>query len=1234
MRRIGYIFLGLLAFLLLVAAFGGLLLHTEAFWNWSGWRLVAFAQDRLYPTLTVKKVRGHPLLGITFEDISLTSPEGEVLTAKRLELRFSLWSLVKLEPVIGCLAIYEPQIHIWRQPDGSLNLSHVLRKRPPPPFRSIDLPDILISGGSVTFRENGHLTRYPRFDFRCGLLVLHPKRPEQAIFVRRAMLTVDTAKGRFSLKTRLAYQRQELNVLTMEVYDEAGPIALLGGQVRFSEKPSGILSGEFKLPGGDTISRFLPAWPKAWNVAGKFSLEATLSELKVSSAGELNGSPFILQGLLEKAADWRYEIDLKLVALKPEMMAPFSTALAERLKGLSPVTVRLQATGSGLSWPPAAYEGRLTAAPFSYKQAEVRGLEAVLKGKGEEQTLKAVAKGNFGNLEVEARGPLLRRREGAVKAAVTDLKPHLLGLAAAPPETTINGTFAGSVSLPELKDLRAAGDLKVSGRWGSSPPLEIQGSFAWQKPDLKIAKAALKAGDLAAEFNGVWKDGNLDVQGQAKLPPKGVLPGPMPVSGQWTAAFAAKGPWRAPDLTLEAQGQNLSWKEYRVRSLRLKAAILGWPPRSGNLDLEAAEVKGPFGALAQVTADCRGTDGHWRFLFKVPPSSSGPQAELRGLADLSRRPILLTVERAEARWADLVVRNATPVKVSFLPGLAIEPATFMINQGKVFLAGSLQDSRLSGRLEVQEVAAEVLPLWGLPLKGLLQGQATLSGSPENPRLQGKLRSGPGKVSDFSFKTLETDFNYQNYLFAFSGSLSEKEGGPGLRWEGKLPLHLTLVPLRWSWDERELYILVRGENTNLGMLAAFSREIEEAEGALDLSAEWRGAFRQPRLTGHLRWGPGSIRLRHAGATYHLQPGAIRFEGHTLLIPEIVLQSRGTARISGKVTLAGFLPEQFALRADLTDFKAVERSGSEVFASGTATLSGPWQKALLKGQLVLNPATFRTAFFKTGEHHDDIILVREEKPSEAVRPQESKEGFPAVYRHLAMDLRLSAPEGAWVRNKRLRFKVVGSLKLSKEAGKEEISAKGRLQVKEGTLEVQEREFKVTKGEVDLPGTPGAAVTTRMQATSQAGDITLILNIHGPVRKPDMEFSSVPPLPPADILSYLVFGRPSQALTQQQFRTMGEQAAGILGGLTAKKLKDLLGKDFPLVGNIYMHGGTETMGVAKPLTKELTVFFERKTEPLAREDTNQIRLEYRLNRYFSVESQLGRRNSGADVLFNLDF
>jgi translocation and assembly module TamB len=1233
MRRLRYILLGFLALTLAVLAAGWLLLHTQALWTWSGRRLVDFAQERLHPRLTVKEVRGHPFTGITFEDITLTSPQGEVLTARRLELRFSLWSLVRLEPVIGRLAIYEPQVHLWRNPDGSLNLSRVLRERPPPPFRSIDLPDILLEGGEVTFQEGEQVRRYPPFDFRCALLVLHPKRPEQSVFVRRAMLTAATAQGPLSLRTRMAYHRQELNILTMEVYDAAGLIALVGGKANFADEPEGFLSGEFKTPSGNTLRGFLPWWPEAWNIGGKFHLEANRVDLKLTSAGQLNGAAFLLKGRLEHAADRRYHMEAGIADLTSDLAAPLNATLAEKLQGLTPLSVRLQATGAGFAWPPADFEWRLSTSPFRHRQADVQRLEATLSGKEGEQTLQGLISGNFGQLGLEAQGPLLTRPQGRIKASADGLKPRLLGLEV-PEETLLNGSFSGVFALPEdlASDcLKITGELKASGQMGLGVPLAWEGGVAWEKPNLQISRSSFKAGDLTGELQGSLKGEDLDVQGRGKLPPDGALPWPIPLRGQLTASFAVKGSWRAPDLSLEAEGRNLAWREYQVRSLGLTASAQGgWLPRAGRLEVKLANFQAGSWVLPQAAIHCQGGEHRWRFQVQAP-SAGAAGAELAGHADLSRRPLGLTLERVLFRTGKVTVRNARPIRTNFLPGFHLEPAVFLVNDGTVSLAGRVQDAGVSARLDVQDVPAEILPLPGFRLQGLLRGQAALTGSPQNPVIQGQLRSGPGQVSRFSFSALEAQINYGDALLSFSGALTEKAGGPGLRWEGRFPLQGSLKPFRWTWGNADIHFLVKGENAHLGMLTAFTEELQEAEGSLDLLAEWRGPIRRPQLTGHIRWGPGFIWLRQAGLPYRLNPGAMQLQGDTLTLPELVLESKGTARLSGAATLEGFAPKRLDYQATLQDFKALARAGSEAFASGRLTLSGSWQRPLLQGDLVLDQGSFRTTFFQRGDH-GDIILVTAGKPRHPLEEAETR--IPDFYRNLRLAVRLASPEGVWVRNKRLKVKLAGNIMVNKEPGNGKLYGDGLLKVKEGSVEVQGREFKVTQGEVHLPGSPGAAVTAHMRGVSRVSDVNLILDMRGPVRQPEAVLSSEPPLPPADVLSYLVFSRPAQSLTQQQFRSMGEQVVGILGGFTAKKLKDFLGKDFPLVGDVYVQGGEETMGVAKPLTQDLTVSFERKTEPLSRDDTNQVRMDYRLNRHFKIESQLGRRNSGADVLFNLDF
>jgi len=268
---------------------------------------------------------------------------------------------------------------------------------------------------------------------------------------------------------------------------------------------------------------------------------------------------------------------------------------------------------------------------------------------------------------------------------------------------------------------------------------------------------------------------------------------------------------------------------------------------------------------------------------------------------------------------------------------------------------------------------------------------------------------------------------------------------------------------------------------------------------------------------------------------------------------------------------------------------------------------------------------------------ILVGRPEPPAPPANsgPQPPKLTF---YKNLRMDLDLEAPGNVWLKDKRLNVEMAGKIKAMKETDQPAL-VRGEVHALRGTYDLQGRIFKVEKGIVRLPGRLGEDVTLEGKATHEMANITMILSATGPVSKPQVRLESIPPLPPQDLLAYLLFGRPARSLSREESLSAGQQAAGILGGVTAKKIQEMLGKDFPLVGDVTvrtptMDTGRQAVGVTKPLTKDLSVGFERKFDPLHRDQSEHAIVEYRVNKYLSVESQMGRRNTGADVLLNLDF
>jgi hypothetical protein len=131
-----------LAVIVILGLAGWVVLQSQSFWRWGGWEVVNLAQDRLNGELRVGAVQGQPFTGITFTDVTLTGSQGEILHTDKLELRFSLWSFLRLQPVIATISLHEPRLTCGGLPGAGK--WPALKERPPPPFNSWTSP-ILVS---------------------------------------------------------------------------------------------------------------------------------------------------------------------------------------------------------------------------------------------------------------------------------------------------------------------------------------------------------------------------------------------------------------------------------------------------------------------------------------------------------------------------------------------------------------------------------------------------------------------------------------------------------------------------------------------------------------------------------------------------------------------------------------------------------------------------------------------------------------------------------------------------------------------------------------------------------------------------------------------------------------------------------------------------------------------------------------------------------------------------------
>jgi len=358
MRRYRYVLVGLAPLMLV----GGLalwrLLSTDFFWGWGGWRIVDWAQGRVHGQVQVRQVQGNPLTGLTFSDIVVQGPRGEVLRADRVEVRFSLFSFVKLQPVIAHLGIHGPRLTLREDQPGRWNVSGLFKETPPPPFSVIKLSQVLLKGGTLDLSRPGETQHFRDLELGLALTILNPKQPQEAIKVHRANLALTAPQGRFVLDTSFTYHRQRLDLKTLKVAAQDQPLITLAGEVQFNAGAPVVDLRAFLGPAaGDALHRLWPKWPGAWDLGGKFQVTGSSAQLRVAGEGSLEKAAYTLKGILrQNGGAWEYDLEANLSGLGPGLLTAAHKNWEPKLKDLEPLTASLYLKGAGLGWPPAKLE--------------------------------------------------------------------------------------------------------------------------------------------------------------------------------------------------------------------------------------------------------------------------------------------------------------------------------------------------------------------------------------------------------------------------------------------------------------------------------------------------------------------------------------------------------------------------------------------------------------------------------------------------------------------------------------------------------------------------------------------------------------------------------------------------------------------------------------------------------------------------------------------------------------
>jgi len=221
--------------------------------------------------------------------------------------------------------------------------------------------------------------------------------------------------------------------------------------------------------------------------------------------------------------------------------------------------------------------------------------------------------------------------------------------------------------------------------------------------------------------------------------------------------------------------------------------------------------------------------------------------------------------------------------------------------------------------------------------------------------------------------------------------------------------------------------------------------------------------------------------------------------------------------------------------------------------------------------------------------------------------------------------------WVRGRGLETELTGDLEVSQRGSV--VSVEGTLDAQRGSLILLGRNFTVERGGVVFEGGDPTDPTLDLALITTVETIQIRVVFTGPAQNPTLRLESVPEVPEADIVSYLLFGRPVGELDTGQTNLLESRATEIATGLGISNLEVLVARQLHVdMVRIRRQEGESSLLLGKYLSPRILLQYEQGVQ--ADRDTR-LNLEYQLFRGFKIDTLFGRASqSGLALTWQRDY
>lgn len=549
-------------------------------------------------------------------------------------------------------------------------------------------------------------------------------------------------------------------------------------------------------------------------------------------------------------------------------------------------------------------------------------------------------------------------------------------------------------------------------------------------------------------------------------------------------------------------------------------------------------------------------------------------------------------------------------------------------------------------------------LTALQLKGLLNGHAEFHGNLSEPHVNGNLEILGGSVLiegndlpiekihlqismfDTSFVIDELSGNISSEYFSISGKASTSNFKEFTSEFTLSNQNRKLFFAHGTFSPDHLNYQVNANDLDLFLIHGFAPGLETLQGKVNAEIVIQGSTQQPEFMGEMRIK--DIYYKPDFLDYHLTAGIVNLVFNRSLInldSAYIEYNDGHIFANGSCNLGrdGFTAFNFDIKARKLEFqKPLEYEINLESSDLNYELAD--NKYHLDGDLVFGESKVLHRF-----QPDALLrlLQKTEKPSAEISD---------VLKRTVFEIRIRESENLWIDNNLAKIRLYSELALTGTPARPNLN--GRLSVQEGYVYYLDRQFSIVTGILDFadPVKLNPEVTliaeTRVKNYRYSGKdaYNVTLSVNGPLEEPKIELYSDPPLDRQDILSLLTLGfvrdksvmdGKNVSISDAVQERLEEISTRRISGYLSKKAESTLGlSQFSVEGNLFSmnnKAGPQLLA-SKRLTNRMEITY---LTTVGQMNDQGIRLDYTLNKYFSIEGQTDQSGtSGLDIKYRIKY